>query len=88
MATSAVPAYHPLFCSNQFGELERSLLRPDNVHSAEDWQTVLEPLVSRYRGREIRLYFGRMTRLRSRTFMGFSKPRLPLRDPPSRQQRL
>ena len=29
--------YHPLFLFNQFGDLERCLLRPGNVHSAEDW---------------------------------------------------
>jgi hypothetical protein len=26
--------YHPLFCFNQFGDCEGSLLRPGNVHSA------------------------------------------------------
>lgn len=29
--------YHPLFCFNQFGDLERALLRNGNVHSADDW---------------------------------------------------
>lgn len=28
--------YHPLFLFNQFGDLERCALRPDNVHSADD----------------------------------------------------
>jgi hypothetical protein len=28
--------YHPLFCFNQFGDLERALLRNGNVHSADD----------------------------------------------------
>lgn len=27
--------YHPLFVFNQFGDLERSLLRPGNVHGAD-----------------------------------------------------
>src|SRR5215204_6305999 len=27
--------YHPLFLFNQFGDLERCMLRPGNVHSAE-----------------------------------------------------
>ncbi len=49
--------YHPLFCFNQFGDLERSLLRPGNVHSAEDWRIVLEPVVARYRDRSLRRYF-------------------------------
>ena len=34
---------------NQFGDLERSLLRPGNVHSAEDWRLVLGPVVERCR---------------------------------------
>ena len=41
--------YHPLFCFNQFGDLERALLREGQVHSADDWRSVLEPVVSRYR---------------------------------------
>jgi hypothetical protein len=49
--------YHPLFVFNQFGDLERCLLRPGNVHSAEDWRDVLEPVIARYRGRGLVLYF-------------------------------
>ena len=49
--------YHPLFVFNQFGDLERSLLRPGNVHSAEDWRLVLGPVVERYRARNIGRYF-------------------------------
>src|SRR5208283_1578526 len=41
--------YHPLFCFNQFGDLERALLRNGNVASAHDWRSVLEPVVARYR---------------------------------------
>ncbi len=41
--------YHPLFVFNQFGDLERCALRPGNVHSAEGWRAVLEPVVARYR---------------------------------------
>ena len=41
--------YHPLFCFNQFGDVERALLREGNVHSAKDWRSVLEPVVARYR---------------------------------------
>jgi hypothetical protein len=33
--------YHPLFCFNQFGDLERAMLRNGNVHSADDWRGVL-----------------------------------------------
>ena len=49
--------YHPLFVFNQFGDLERCALRPGNVHSAEGWREVLEPVVARYRGKVRRRYF-------------------------------
>src|SRR5687767_2493880 len=49
--------YHPLFLFNQFGDLERCLLRRGNAHSAEDWRLVLEPVIARYRERGIELYF-------------------------------
>ena len=49
--------YHPLFCFNQFGDLERAFLRNGNVHSAEDWPLVLEPILQRYRGLAIRRFF-------------------------------
>jgi len=41
--------YHPLFCFNQYGDLERAMLREGNVHSADNWRAVLEPVVKRYR---------------------------------------
>jgi hypothetical protein len=41
--------YHPLFCFNQFGDVEHCMLREGNVHSAKDWKEVLEPIVARYR---------------------------------------
>ena len=49
--------YHPLFLFNQFGDLERCSLRPGNVHSADGWRDVLEPVVDRYRERDLRRYF-------------------------------
>ena len=49
--------YHPLFVFNQFGDLERCALRPGNVHSAEGWREVLEPVVARYRTAVKRRYF-------------------------------
>ena len=49
--------YHPLFLFNQFGDLERCSLRPGNVHSADDWESVLKPVVVRYKGRKVLLYF-------------------------------
>src|SRR5918993_726493 len=51
------PCYHPLFVFNQFGDLERCALRPGNVHSAEGWRAVLEPVVARYRTTMKRRYF-------------------------------
>jgi hypothetical protein len=32
---------------NQFGDLERCVLRPGNVHSADSWDGVLKPVVRR-----------------------------------------
>jgi hypothetical protein len=49
--------YHPLFCFNQFGDLERALLRNGNVHSADDWRRLLEPIVNRYRSYDILRFF-------------------------------
>jgi Transposase DDE domain group 1 len=49
--------YHPLFLFNQFGDLECCRLRPGNVHSAEGWRLVLEPVIARYRERGLDLYF-------------------------------
>jgi len=48
---------YPLFVFNQFGDLERCTLRPGNVHSADGWRGVLDPVLARYRGRTIRRYF-------------------------------
>jgi hypothetical protein len=53
----ACECYHPLFCFNQFGDVERALLRNGNVHSADDWRSVLEPVVARYRDRDVRRFF-------------------------------
>jgi hypothetical protein len=49
--------YHPLFLFNHMGDLERCSLRPGNVHSADGWRDVLEPVVARYKERQVRLYF-------------------------------
>ena len=49
--------YHPLFVFNQFSDLERCALRPGNVHSADGWREVLEPVVARYRNKPKRRYF-------------------------------
>jgi hypothetical protein len=60
--------YHPLFVFNQFGDLERCALRPGNVHSADEWRSVLVPVIARYRGRGFVLYF--------RGDAAFAKPEL------------
>jgi Transposase DDE domain group 1 len=53
----ACTCYHPLFVFNQFGDLERCVLRPGNVHSADGWKGVLEPVVARCRGKFKRRHF-------------------------------
>jgi hypothetical protein len=53
----ACTCYHPLFVFNQLGDVERCALRPGNVHSAEGWRAVLEPVIARYRATVKRLYF-------------------------------
>jgi hypothetical protein len=58
--------YHPLFVFNQFGDLERCVLRPGNVHSADGWKEVLDPVVARYRGQVSRIHF--------RADAGFANP--------------
>lgn len=49
--------YHPIFCFNHLGDLERALLRNGNVASADDWRSVLEPVAARYRDLDLRKYF-------------------------------
>jgi hypothetical protein len=49
--------YHPLFVFNHLGDVERCALRSGNVHSADGWRAVLEPVVARYRGTVKRLFF-------------------------------
>jgi hypothetical protein len=59
--------HHPLFLFNQFGDLERCMLRPGNVHTAEGWRSVLAPVIARYRQQGgLELYF--------RGDAGFAKP--------------
>ena len=49
--------YHPNFLFNQFGMLERCALRNGNVHSADGWQDVLDPVIARYAKRDIMRFF-------------------------------
>ena len=49
--------YHPLFVFNQFGDLERVMLRRGNHHSAKFWRRVLLPVIARYRGLKVAKFF-------------------------------
>lgn len=49
--------YHPNFLFNQFGMLERFALRNGNVHSADGWRDVLDPVIARYANRDIMRFF-------------------------------
>ena len=49
--------YHPNFLFNQFGMLERCALRNGNVHSADGWRGVLDPVIARYATRDILRFF-------------------------------
>ena len=60
--------YHPLFLFNQFGDCEGAKLRSGNVHSADDWQEVLDPVVERYLTAAVRLLF--------RADAAFAKPEI------------
>ena len=39
--------------------VERAMLRPGNVHSADRWKKLLEPAIRRYENKRIRKYFRR-----------------------------
>ena len=49
--------YHPLFLFNQFGDLERAMLRRGNHASAKFWRRVLLPVIKRYRYLNIPKFF-------------------------------
>ena len=53
---------------NQFGDCEGATLRPGNVHSADGWQELLEPVVKGYQKKGLRLLF--------RGDAAFAKPEL------------
>lgn len=46
-----------LFLFNQFGDLERVMLRRGNHPSAKFWRRLLFPVIERYRHRDILKYF-------------------------------
>ena len=49
--------YHPIFVFNQFGDCEGAMLRPGNVHSADNWREVLGPIPAHYVRTGVRRYF-------------------------------
>jgi hypothetical protein len=49
--------YHPQFLFNQFGDLERVMLRRGNHASAKFWRRVLLPVIERYRHLDIPKFF-------------------------------
>ena len=49
--------YHPQFLFNQFGDLERVMLRRGNHASAKFWRRVLLPVIERYRHCDIAKFF-------------------------------
>ena len=60
--------YHPSFCFNNFGDCEGAMLRPGNVHSADRWRELMDPIFRRYENKNIRLYF--------RADAAFAKPEI------------
>ena len=49
--------YNPLFVFNQDGDVGSAKLRPGNVASADDWRSVLEPVIERYRDLDVPKFF-------------------------------
>ena len=49
--------YHPLFLFNQFGDLERVMLRLGNKASAKFWRRALLPVIKRHRPLSIPKFF-------------------------------
>lgn len=60
--------YHPLFVFNQFGYIERALLRNGNIYSSDGWKSVLGPIIKWYQGKEITCCF--------RSDTGFAYPEI------------
>ena len=60
--------YHPLLLFNGEGDCLAGKLQPGNVHSAEDWEEVLQPEIERQQevGKERKWSFGPMPHLPNR----------------------
>jgi len=61
-----------------FGDLEPALPREGNVHSADDWHSVLEPVVARYRTNTLKSELERGTHVRSGTWFAEDNPSVTL----------
>ena len=55
--SAIIPSFYSTSSGQPVGGLRRSALRPGNVHSAEGWQELLEPVVKGYREKGLRLLF-------------------------------
>lgn len=78
--------YHPLFLFNQFSDLEWCSLRFGKVDSAGDWASVLKPVVVRYKGRKVRLYFrGEAAFTSPKIYDYLEAEDLSVRDPPTKE---
>ena len=49
--------YHPLFLFNPDADAERAVLWPRNVASTDDWRSVREPVIERYRDLDVPRFF-------------------------------
>ncbi|MBC7231612.1 MAG: IS1380 family transposase, partial [Actinobacteria bacterium] len=63
--------HHPLFVFCQHGDCEGATLRPGNVHSADGWRSLLEPIVERYKDPGRKLYFRRDAAFASPDMYGY-----------------
>jgi len=67
--------YRPLFIFNQNGDVERALLHNGNVASADNWRSVLEPVIARHRPGRSTSTSGAMRHSPSPSCTSCSKPR-------------
>ncbi len=68
-ATSRQCVIIPSSASMSSGTVRGQLLRPGNVHSAERWREVLEPIAERYQKKGVRLLFRGDAALPGRRYM-------------------